>query len=316
MQRKVRKIHSGHLTILLYHGVTDAHSEGIENYSGKHCSREEFVKQMAFLKANCNLLSMDDVVNHYKAKKPFPKNSAAVTFDDGFKNNFTVAVPVLDNFRIPAAFYLSTGFIGTEKMFWVDIMEDCINRSKKRRIELDISARRKKFLLATAKQRIQALEAVKKYCKQAGNEKKDVVVRSVIAATGIRPSVHSAENYRKMSWDDAAEISANPLFTVGGHTQNHTILSSLSVDAMKREISVSIRELKKRLGSKVRHYSYPEGQKNHYNENTIAYLKKCGIVCCPSAIDGVNTFKDDLFHLKRIMVAFRGRKFPFKGYNI
>ena len=72
--------------------------------------------------------------------------------------------------------------------------------------------------------------------------------------------------------------------------------------------------LSEKLGSNVDSFSYPEGQEAHYNDEVISVLKKYGIKICPSAIDGVVDGADDNFNLKRIMVGFWGRKFPFEEY--
>ena len=61
---------------------------------------------------------------------------------------------------------------------------------------------------------------------------------------------------------------------------------------------------------KVEHFSYPEGQEHHFNNEVIAALKKENIICSPSAVYGYNDFSEDLFHLKRIMVGFDGAVFP------
>ena len=79
----------------------------------------------------------------------------------------------------------------------------------------------------------------------------------------------------------------------------------------KRKIKESLRKLRENLNHKIVHYSYPEGQFSHYDRKVIDFLKKEDIICCPSAICGVNTAEDDLFHLKRIMVGFGGIEFPF-----
>ena len=58
-----------------------------------------------------------------KQDRRLPSYSVVVTFDDGFENNYTAAFPVLQHYGIPATFYLSTGFIGTQRTFWVDKIE-------------------------------------------------------------------------------------------------------------------------------------------------------------------------------------------------
>ena len=98
--------------ILLYHGVTESKSYGIENYSDKHISSTEFEKQMKFLKENKKVVSIRDI------KKE--SDSVAITFDDTFKNVKDVALPILKKYDIPATFFISTGFIGNNRNFWVD----------------------------------------------------------------------------------------------------------------------------------------------------------------------------------------------------
>ena len=125
-----------HLTILLYHGVTESTSIGIENYSGKHIKVEEFYRQMSYIKDNCNILSMDEIVDIKRKNEIWPENAVAVTFDDGFRNNYKCAAPILTKLNIPATFYICSGMIDSNKMFWVDKIEDCINLSKKSSIEI------------------------------------------------------------------------------------------------------------------------------------------------------------------------------------
>ena len=68
------------------------------------------------------------------------------------------------------------------------------------------------------------------------------------------------------------------------------------------ELDTSMKLLKDKADIVPRHYSYPEGLKHCYSQNVIKELKKRGVLCCPTAIEGVNFIADDLFHLKRIMI--------------
>ena len=115
--------------ILLYHGVTESKSNGIENCSNKHIQSIEFEKQMKWIDENKNVVSMRNIKDE--------PNSVAVTFDDTFKNIHDVALPILKKYNIPATFFITTSFIDSEKIFWVDELEHMINFSIKNEIELD-----------------------------------------------------------------------------------------------------------------------------------------------------------------------------------
>ena len=300
-----------HLTILLYHGVSDAESKGIENFSGKHIEANEFHRQMSFIKDNCNILSLDEIVEIKNNNERWPSNSVAVTFDDGFKNNYSTASPILKDLNIPATFYICSGMIETNKMFWVDKIEDCINLSTKKEINILLETETI-FKLNTNENKIDAVKKIKSFCKKVDVNTKERVLTSLENLTGIKPKASSAKNYEMMSWSDLKTLNKDELFTIGGHTLYHDIMSAHKDDRkMFKDIDLSIGLLEFNLNEKITHFSYPEGQENHYNQRVIDKLKESDIVCSPSAIHGLNTNNNDLFNLYRIMPGFMGIPFPY-----
>jgi len=106
-----------------------------------------------------------------------------------------------------------------------------------------------------------------------------------------------------MSWANVKSIHSNKLFIIGGHSKNHNILSHLKSKELISDITFTIREINKKLKSKIKHFSYPEGVKGTYGTREINLLKKNGIKVCPSAEFGINDQMSDLFNLKRITVT-------------
>jgi peptidoglycan/xylan/chitin deacetylase (PgdA/CDA1 family) len=298
------------LTILLYHGVTDIKSNGIENYSKKHLSIDKFSEQMNFLKNNCHPLSIDDFIEIKNSKSNLPPSSVIVSFDDGFKNNYENASPILIENNIPAVFYITSGIVDTKIMFWVDIIEDCINLYNKKYIELFLES--KEIIKTDQKNnKIKAIEKIKIYCKKSSQKEKDRVITELINVSKVNPNVEHSKNYEKISWKELDSMNNEKLFTIGGHSLYHNILSSLDDKTLENDIRESIELLEKNLNYEVKHYSYPEGQKNHFDKRTIDLLIKNGIICSPSAIHGMNDINSNLFELKRIMVGINKLPFPY-----
>ncbi len=299
--------------ILLYHGVSNyVNYKGIENFSKKHISKNIFYRQMKFIKKNCNIISINDL-EKFKKEKKIPRNSVLVTFDDGFENNYKVAVPILKKLNIPATFYISSGMIGKKKLFWVDKIEDIINRCKCNYVTITLH-KKEKFNLTTKIKKIKAVKIIKKFCKNATAIEKDKLINNLSKEAKTSPSFKFSKNYKVMSWNQVKKISANSLFDIGGHSLDHNILSKLPVVKMRIDIKESIKILETKLKKKIIHYSYPEGQMNDYNKSVKSYLKSLGIKYCPTAINGIAKIDDDSFELRRIMVGINNQKFPFNEF--
>lgn len=299
------------LTILLYHGVSQTKSRGIENYAHKHVPADDFADHLRFLKRNCTVLSLDEVVALHNAGATYPKKSVAITFDDGFANNHDVAAPILDDFDLPATFYISTGVINTDLMFWVDILEDSLNRTEVEEISVPLNGLDQTFDLSDQDRKLVALDVIKGACKRLPVEAKDEILDVVQAQTGITAEIGETENYRKMTWKQVRELDRNQRFIVGGHSLYHDILGLQTPARADLDIRTSIDLLAYQTGRVQTHYSYPEGQPHHYNEANIQTLTDKGIVCAPSALAGLNPVGTDLYHLRRIMVGFYGLPMPF-----
>ena len=302
------------LTILLYHGVTNIKSRGIENYLRKHISQDDFYSQMQYLRNNCNVISIDDYLEIRKSKECLPPKSVIITFDDGFKNNYTVAAPILADLGLPSVFYYTSGVINTNIMFWVDIIEDCLNCCKNAsiRIELDQVY---DFSIDSMDAKIIALKKIKEYAKNVSNSDWDRIVNDIQNETGVKACVEHSENYEKITWNELKRLYDNSLFTVGGHSMYHNILSYKTYIEMEEDIRSSIDLLETNLKSSICHFAYPEGEAHHYNNDVIDVLRKYGILCSPTAIPGLNSLNTDPFHLRRIMVGFKGLPFPFYNNN-
>ncbi|MEO5330880.1 MAG: polysaccharide deacetylase family protein [Magnetococcus sp. YQC-5] len=242
---------------------------------------------------------------------PYPPYSVVISFDDGFRNNFTQAAPILDELSIPAVFYVASGMIGTERMFWVDHIEDCINLTQVDHLEIGLGTEKKRIPLESSEAKIQAVNLIKTFCKNVAITQRDDVLRELQIQSKVTPSVEHAENYQVMNWSEVVALNNHSLFTVGGHSLYHDILSQLPEKQMMNDIDLSLDLLKNYLNCQIFHYSYPEGQVQHYNNSIISFLKSRGIRCCPSAVHGTNPQGMDLFHLRRIMVGFHGVSFPF-----
>ena len=297
------------LVILLYHGVTEDENTGIINYQGKHINHIEFEKQISFVSKNCSLISIDDWLQIKKSDSEVPPYPTIISFDDGFKNNLSVAAPILKKYSAPCIFYISSGMIDSEKMFWVDIVEACIDSTSKASITLNLD-QKITYNLISHEDKVRALLDIKKYCKLSKNSQKNDVINELIEATEINPDKKSHVNYQTLNWDEVRQLNSNQLFTIGGHTHTHTILSSLEKDDLKYEIKHCLKKIAKELDQDILHFSYPEGQAHHYNDEVIRILKENGIICCPSAVNGVNDYSEDFFHFKRVMVGFENTPFP------
>ena len=103
------------IAIVAYHRI-----DYVDHYpwSIESITPENFEQEMKYLRRHFNVISLDDLCNQLSNHNELPSNTAVITIDDGYKDVFINAYPILRKYDLPATVFLSTGYIGNGKLFW------------------------------------------------------------------------------------------------------------------------------------------------------------------------------------------------------
>ncbi len=295
-------------TILAYHGVTDRPSVGIENFQGKHVTVEVFEQQMRALRDSAEVFRLTSLVEAYAAGRDL--DGVVVTFDDAYRNNATVALPILERYGVPATFFLSTGFIGNDRMFWVDEVEQAVDQTDVVFVDFTPIGL-KYFPLDTPQARMQAVTEIKARLKRIPEDDKNRLLGVLKATLPARAGSRKAANYETLSWNDVRRMAESPMVELGGHTVDHAILSRLPAERIREQVVQSKQMIERQTGCEVTLFAYPNGGPEDYTPESIEILKEAGYSCACTTLPGMNTKDTSLYELRRPMVGFCGEPFPY-----
>ncbi|CEF48522.1 unnamed protein product [uncultured bacterium] len=288
------------LAIFIFHGVIPEQRHRVRNYTRKHLESSAFAGVLDDLRANGHPVSMNDVIESSHGPASLPPRAFAVTFDDGFRNNLTVAAPMLHERRIPAAFYVTSGWVEQNTIGWIDQIEQafeavhtvCLQSSFETLNRAASTPEEKHALLTDIRAAVKFQTAIDPYD----------FAREVMTTLKYEPSPDPFLD-QKMTWSEVAELAADPSHVVGGHGHTHRILAGLSDDELAGELDQCLSLLSRATGKSARHFSYPDGFAGCYSPPVIDALQRRGVECAPTAESGVNAPGADLFRLKRIFVV-------------
>jgi peptidoglycan/xylan/chitin deacetylase (PgdA/CDA1 family) len=253
---------------------------------------ESFERQIAMLARYFTPIQLEDL-QHFLAGKPLPQNPALVTFDDGYRDNHDVALPILRKYGVPATFFVATDFITRRKMFWWDRICYLIKHSPKHSIELEYPTRVQLDLRgARAASTRKALRTV---IRHYGLD----LDRYLDELTAATESEWNADIERKaadehvMTWDQVRALRASGM-DVQSHTQTHRVLQTLPPDRLAAELAGSRDDLSRELGEAPAALSYPVSR-SIANEPAIrAAMRAAGYEIGFSAATGITTLSRDL----------------------
>src|SRR5262245_39304654 len=141
--RIARQLNRHKALILTYHGVVRSASDV---YLHRICiDAGIFEQQMEWLRRNYSVLSLSSLLDGLEGKSSLPPFSVAITFDDGFKNNYSVAFPILKKYGLPATIFLATSYIGEHGKLWTDYVDSLVVCSQKHFLHLPRNGRLVKF---------------------------------------------------------------------------------------------------------------------------------------------------------------------------
>lgn len=230
-----------------------------------------------------------------------PSRPAVITFDDGYRDNYTVALPVLQRHGVKAAFFVATGFLQGGMMFNDRVIE-AIRRARGGSIavpganEGDTS----ELPLRDVVQRRVAIDAVLRAIKHMPPAERLQRVEALERDTGVASPVGRQPGESMMMTPDQVAALRRAGMTVGGHTRTHPILLSLPDAAAQAEISGGLDDLASILGERPSIFAYPNGKPGgDFDERHVAMVRHAGCRYAFTTRAGVADRQASAFELPR-----------------
>ena len=288
--------------ILVYHRViTDYKSWSIDTVD-----KTDFEKQMIYLQKTHDIITLDKLVYALVKKKPLSKKTIVITFDDGYKDNYTNAFPILKKYNIPATIFLTTGHIGTDNIFWWDKIGYIFNYSNQNIFDIEDFDFLKNNSIHN---KPQTLTQVFKEFKKLPDDEKELFINKLIKKSKVDIPKNIGKNLI-MSWEEVKEMNENGI-DFGAHTVTHPILTNISLSQAKQEIIQSKIDIEKRLKTTVKSFCYPNGQADDFNNEIINIIRESGFNCAVTTIPKTVEPDANLFNLGRIPPGWDFDAFKF-----
>ena len=250
----------GGALILGYHRISAAQDDLYEVC----VSPEKFAWHMEALRGYAHPISLSQLVQSLK-ENVLPPKSVAVTFDDGYADNFYAAKPILEKYDIPATVFICTGYMGKE--FWWDELERLIlsSRADPRALHLRVGRAQFQWDPSQLNSEMEDPESYRQFHRALYHFLLSLDIEDQNHAMGLIRSwsnVSSSEisTTRAMSEEELLRLVDGGLLELGAHTSHHPMLPQLSFERQKEEIQSSKRELETLLGQKIAGFSYPNGR--------------------------------------------------------
>ena len=280
--------------VLLYHGVT-TWNHGHADYDGKHVRLDRFRRQLQLLRRCRRVVALGELLEALRSRAD-ARGMLAITFDDGYLNNFTLAAPVLTDYQLPATFFVATGFIGTERWLWNDRLEAALDAARPG--EFPIPSTGERLRLGDTRERARVLRRIKQGLKKLHWREAEARVREIAQAVGFDGGEPNGL-YRFMRWDQLRALTGGG-FEIGAHTVNHAMLSRVPPQEAEQEIIDSRDQIVTEVGGCSPTFCYPNGKRSDYTDETVEFCRRH--FSAALAAESGAARPDELFELRRLAV--------------
>lgn len=290
ISRKFQIKHSA--IILFYHRFTKDKTQELP----PKLDTKMFDKQLKHLKKWYHIISLDKLSYNLKTSRDFLQPYVVITIDDGFKDNYDFAFPILKRLDIPASVYLTTGFIGTNRSPWIDEIAYALQNSSITKFQFDRLFPGEVFKMSNYQEKFRLWNRIYEKMLYLEHNTKEEILAELLD----KLKTTTMHNDRAMlDWYEVTEMSKNQV-SFGAHSVSHPTLSRMNPDEAMFEIRESRRVIQEKLGTEVRHFAIPNGKDEDFTEELCEFCKSEGFDSVVTTNHGVVTEDTDPYALPRV----------------
>jgi peptidoglycan/xylan/chitin deacetylase (PgdA/CDA1 family) len=265
--------------ILAYHRVVKDFDAGLKtSLPAMMTSLKTFERQIDFLGRECRFVSLEEMGALLTGGSRLSRPAVAITFDDGYRDVYENAWPMLKRKGIPAAFFVVTDLVGTSRLQTHDKLYLLLRRGFS---EWATPVRTLARLMIEAGVPVEEISQITPLCSNPilatpailgalERRKVERLMHSIELIVGPEGGPHP--ELWNVDWDQLVEMQRGGV-TIGSHTTHHVMLSNEDSSTMLREVSTSRVRLESGLGTPVKHFAYPNGR---FNPSAVAAVAAAG----------------------------------------
>lgn len=250
-----------------------------------------------------NVLPLDQAIDRL-AQQSLPARAAAITFDDGYADNHSIALPILKKHGLPATFFIATGFLDGGRM-WNDTIIESIRLSPASKLDCS-SINLGVYPLNSLSEKREAIRSLIQQIKYQSIQKRLELTADIADLAQAKPPSNLMMTTKEVIQLHEAGMQ------IGAHTVSHPILAKINLDDARQEIQESKRFLEDALGERIRLFAYPNGKPDvDYLNEHVTLVRDLGFDAAVSTAHGSASFNSaDFFQLPRF-TPWEKNKFQF-----
>jgi len=284
-----------HALILTYHRFSSG-GEGAQGWAAGDTPAKVFAEQLEYVTKRYNLVPLSRLAESIGRRAGAPARLAAITIDDGYRDAYEIAYPLLRRFGAPATLFVPSDFIDRRAWIWTDKARFLTRRAVSQRLAIKIGGQELRLDLGPPSSRRDAAERVNATLKRLPEEIKEEAIERLARALGVALPRTPPDEFSPVAWAEAREMQANGI-EIGSHTLTHPILTQVGEERLRSELRESRSRLEEVLKRRVEQFCYPNGD---HDERVRREVARAGYRVAVTCVGGLNKRGDDPLTLRRI----------------
>jgi peptidoglycan/xylan/chitin deacetylase (PgdA/CDA1 family) len=291
--------------ILLYHSLWDPSTVSAEATNpARSLGAHTFDQQLRWLNSFADFVSLEELLRQPDSRRW----KVAITFDDGYRNNLEVGLPILKKYQAPMTWFVSTHFVLNPKTLpWWDLLDRAAMR-------LDGSLSMSEVgggpvTLGTEEARGQLYERTQhlffRHAPGAESLRDRLETRLANAGCSLDNGIVSKAELK--------EAAQSPWVTIGGHTVHHVNMSTVPAETLADEVQTGRRQLQDWTGQPVNWFAYPYGGSAHRAPGAEEIVRQAGFDGAVTTERGYVADAPDRYTLPRFTPPINGNTIAFKA---
>lgn len=251
--------------------------------------KHQFRQHMEWISGVFNVIPLSEAVEHLK-NDTLKRRSLAITFDDGYLDNFSEALPILKEFGFHATFFCTSAWLESGQM-WNDKVIESIRLWPEDTLTID-ALELSELPVKNIVDKNKAIETILPKLKYQEPTQRQKIADLLSAKVSSLPQLMMQADHLKRLHLEGMEI--------GGHTHSHPIIANLDDESLKKELTINKHNLEKVIGDKISLFAYPNGKPGtDYRINQIHQLKNAGYTAAVTTKANIASQNSNTFELPR-----------------